>query len=273
MPQLQYELHTAITQDRLCPFKVHNMKSARDATCNWHRNIELLHIAGGVGSVQYGAEEISVSSGDTVIVSSGTLHRIYSDTGLDYYCVIIDERFCLENGIDTSRLHFTPIVRDASLGALIVTASSEMKRYSAGEGGLTSAARARSAMLELLIAICEKYAEPISEERESGSHSERYVKKVIEYLNENLTERITLDDIASVCGVTKFHLAREFKHYTGQSVFEYLNAVRCKRADACLRAGMTATEAAFECGFESLSYFSRVYKRIRGVSPSERKRS
>ena len=272
MPQPYYEHHAALTKDKLCPFKTHSAKGSRNTPCNWHRNIELLHFTGSSGSIQYGAEEIAVSAGDTVIVNSGTLHSIHSDTGLDYYCLIIDERFCLENGIDTSRLRFTPTVRDRELSKLIVSAAEEIKRYNEGtEKRLTNAARARSAVLMLLITLCEKYSEPYTDAPETGTSSERYVKKVIEYVNDNLTERITLDSLASVCGITKYHLVREFKRYTGQTVFEYLNASRCKRADACLAEGMTATETALECGFESLSYFSRTYKKIRGISPSEKK--
>ena len=74
--------------------------------------------------------------------------------------------------------------------------------------------------------------------------------------------------IAAMCGITKYHLAREFKRITGQTVLTYLNALRCKKAQLLLSEGKTVTEAAFESGFESLSYFSRTYKRIMGAPPS-----
>jgi len=272
MPQPYYEHHIMLGNDKLCPFKSHSSKDSRDTVCNWHRNIELLHITKGSGVVQYGAEELPVCKNDTVIVNSGALHRIYSESGLDYYCLIIDERFCLENGIDTSRLRFSPIARDVLLGNAVITAAEEIKQYEAAkEKSLTAAARMRYTVLMLLIMLCENYSNPEENMSEATSSSERYIKKVIEYLNDNLTEHITLEGLASVCGITKYHLAREFKRYTGQTIFSYLNVARCKRADACLAEGMTATEAALECGFESLSYFSRTYKKIKGYSPSERK--
>lgn len=91
---------------------------------------------------------------------------------------------------------------------------------------------------------------------------------MLEYLNENYTQSITLDELARLCGITKCHLAREFKRYTGQTVLTYVNSLRCQLAGLCISEGLSVTEAAYKSGFESLSYFSRVYKRLMGVPPS-----
>ncbi|MBQ8432508.1 MAG: helix-turn-helix domain-containing protein [Clostridia bacterium] len=64
-----------------------------------------------------------------------------------------------------------------------------------------------------------------------------------------------------VCEITECYLAREFKSYTGQTVMTYLNMVRCKNAEICLAEGKSVTETAYECGFESISCFSRTYKK------------
>ncbi len=100
------------------------------------------------------------------------------------------------------------------------------------------------------------------------SSSEQYVKRVLDRLNGNCTEHISLEELAKDCGITKYHLARAFKRYTGQTLFTYINIMRCKKAELCIRDGMSITEAAYECGFESLSYFSRTYKKLMGASPS-----
>ena len=98
-----------------------------------------------------------------------------------------------------------------------------------------------------------------------------YIKKVLEYIAEHYTEPLTLEDVADVCGITKYHLAREFKRFTGLTVITYVNILRCKRAEVCLAEGKTVTEAAVESGFDSISYFSRTYKKLMGVTPSEKK--
>jgi len=63
-----------------------------------------------------------------------------------------------------------------------------------------------------------------------------------------------------------------FKQCTNVSIFEFLNSHRCSEAKKLLRQEHTVSEAAFACGFENLSYFSRTYKKYIGVLPNKTKR-
>ena len=96
------------------------------------------------------------------------------------------------------------------------------------------------------------------------------------YSYENLTKSFSLIPDAfknnKRSNITKFHLIREFKRYTGQTVFTYINILKCKKAQSCLMDGLTVTETATECGFDNVSYFSQVYKKIMGVSPNKTKK-
>lgn len=91
---------------------------------------------------------------------------------------------------------------------------------------------------------------------------------MVEYMNDHYNKRISLDEIAEHVGFNKFYLIREFKKYTGQTPFTYINILRCKKARLCILEGMTVTEAANESGFDTLSYFSRTYSKLMGQSPS-----
>ena len=265
-----YEHHLKIKQNKLCPFKVaesHN-SSIYPVPCNWHNNIEILLVKGGSGNIQYGKNILPLEKDDIIIVNSGELHRPYSNIELSYCFIIIDETFCKENGIDTAALHFTERFQDAKTKRLIINATERMKEYSALQEPLT-VARLRAAMLSLIIDVASRHSVPLDVKKEVSSPSEEYVKRAIGYINERYSERITLDDLASLCGITKFHLAREFKRITGQTVFTYTNFIRCKQAEMLLSEGKNVTESAYESGFESLSYFSRTYKRLMGTSPSK----
>ena len=123
------------------------------------------------------------------------------------------------------------------------------------------------AVLELITELYAHHSVPRSEDTATVRAPQDYVKKTLEFIAEHYTEKTSLEEIACVCGITKYHLAREFKRYTGHTVITHLNVLRCRRADVCLSEGMTVTEAAMASGFESVSYFSRTYKKIMGVSP------
>ena len=265
-----YEHHLKIKQNRLCPFKLGEASSSFSTQCNWHSNIEIFLVTDGSGEIQYGKNTLPLEKDDIIIVNSGELHRPFSRVGVSYCFIIIDESFCKENGIDTSLIRYTERFRDKDTSALFMNAVQRMREYYAFQGPLTTA-RLRAAMLSLLIDITSRHSAPLDGKNEGTSPSEEYVKRAIVYINENYSRQLTLDELASLCGITKFHLAREFKRITGQTVFTYTNFIRCKQAEMLLAEGKTVTEAAYESGFESLSYFSRRYKRIMGISPSKNK--
>lgn len=88
------------------------------------------------------------------------------------------------------------------------------------------------------------------------------------YIRQNMKSCLTLEDIAAYVGISKYYFTREFKRITGQTVFEYINVVRCKEAKRLITQGMTVSLAAQTCGFENLSYFTRTYKKCIGELPS-----
>ena len=266
METQQYEHHLSLLRDKLCPFKIKTSRNVKNTVCNWHENIEILVVREGEGMIQYGAEEFAIAKGDVVVVNSGALHRPFSETGISFDYLIIDESFCLENGLETSSKSFEKRVRSEKLISLCRIAGERYDSYQS-EPSPIGAARLRASVLEILITLFEDHILQRDSVSPLQKSSEEYVKKTIEYLTEHCTENVTLEAVAAECGVTKYHLAREFKRFTGQTVFTYLNVLRCKRAERCLSSGMTVTEAAYECGFESLSYFSRTYKKLMGVLP------
>lgn len=265
----RYEHHTVITQNRFCPFKLGRIVENVEDVFNWHKNIEFILVTDGEGFIRYGTDEIHLEKGDVFLVSSNIMHRLYSPEKFEFYYFIIDEGFCLENCIDVSKYYLEPKVCDEELNALYFAMAERFKARDKEDNPL-AVLGLRAAVLDLLFYVFSHYAKPI-EKDDAATHAEQFIKKAVIYLGEHYTENITLEDIASYCGVSRFHLAREFKSHTGQTLFEYVNMLRCKKATLMLSEGMSVTETAYACGYESLSYFSRVYRKRMGVSPSNLK--
>ena len=261
-----YEHHLALKQDRLCPFKFYSTQNVRDSVCNWHSNIEVLTVTDGSGHMQYNSEDLSVAKGDILVINSGDLHHIYSDKGINFDYLIIDESFCRENGIKTVERCFDRLFNCENTERLFSRAYDRYTKYKTDSSPINTALL-RLYVLELLTELYSHHSIPLSSETVIARSPQNYVKKVIEFLAEHYTENLTLEQVAAICGITKYHLAREFKRYTGQTVITYINILRCKKAKVCLSEGMTVTETAVECGFDSISYFSRTYKKLIGTSP------
>jgi AraC-like DNA-binding protein/uncharacterized protein (DUF3820 family) len=85
------------------------------------------------------------------------------------------------------------------------------------------------------------------------------------YIKENLTKKLTLDEIAANVGLSKYYFLRQFKKITGYTVIDYVNIIRCEYAQELLRSEKyKVKEVALLCGFDNFSYFTNVYKKYTG---------
>lgn len=265
-----YENHIEIVRDKFCPFKIVLDDTLNTEYSNWHTNLEVIFIKCGQAIIQYDAEELKVQKGDMIIVNSGAIHNIKPVSDLVYYCIIIGESFCKENGIPTKDIKFNKKVYAPKFESFFQDAYTLFLDYQSKPTPINTA-KYRGLVLSFLVELYENYINESQTVSPRVSSKERHIKAAISFINENLSKELTLDMIADHCGITKHHLSREFKLYTGQTVLTYVNSLRCRKASSCLAEGMNVTEAAIESGFENLSYFSRTYKRFCGMPPSKAK--
>ncbi|MCR4895911.1 MAG: AraC family transcriptional regulator [Lachnospiraceae bacterium] len=119
----------------------------------------------------------------------------------------------------------------------------------------------------LLTLLMEQSWHPESRER-SGKKSSLYAIKL--YLNEHYNERITLEDLAGQFYINKYYLTRLFREGFGCSVGTYLQQLRITRAKELLRfSDKSIEEIGYECGIGAPHYFSRLFRKMEGISPSE----
>lgn len=267
MENIRYEHHNTETYlSDICPFKIKFLKNSKDVTSNWHKNPEMIYVSEGSGTLIYSGESYPMKKGDMFIINQEAVHHVFSKHGIDYYFIIVDEDFCLQNGIALGNYTFNIKAEDKYTKNKFLNVIRETELYTEEYRDI-SPARLRGAVLSLLIDVCEKHSSKKVEDREKTS--DRYIKSALWYINENFANNITLENVAAHLGINKFYLTREFKKYTGETVFSCINMLRCKKAEHILLEGGTVTDAAMESGFESVSYFSRMYKKTRGISPSE----
>lgn len=94
------------------------------------------------------------------------------------------------------------------------------------------------------------------------------VREVISYVEDNFTERITLDELAFLFKTNRTTLCREFKRATGKTVIEFINDKKLVSAKQKItESEKTFTEISDELGFLSIHYFTRFFKAKTGMSP------
>lgn len=101
-------------------------------------------------------------------------------------------------------------------------------------------------------------------------HCSKPIRLCCEYINHHPNEKITLNDLADRIGYTQYHLSRKFKQEMGISLVDYIQDVKIEHAQFILRTKeMAVDDIAAELHFGSGSYFSSVFRKKTGESPSE----
>lgn len=101
-------------------------------------------------------------------------------------------------------------------------------------------------------------------EREQGR-----IRKIYAFVDKNYSRKIELNEIAVLSNMTKEAFCRYFKKATNYTFIEFLNRYRVSHSKRYLMSGKSVSEACYCSGFESLSYFNRIFKKITNENPSE----
>lgn len=113
-----------------------------------------------------------------------------------------------------------------------------------------------------------KYSWLVGEENRIPSQGCEILDKVVQYVSGHLEESISIDDLASAVGTSRANLYKRIKEVTDYSPVDLINLLKIKKVlDLVLYQHKSITEAAYELGFSSLSYFSRTFVKYYKVSP------
>ena len=259
-----YETHHF--QNSLLPFIFHPRfhLEQREVETNWHKSIEILCCFQGSGYVRCGNDIYAFGQNDIVVVNSDLLHTIGTETTLDYCCFIVGSGFLGENGIPAEDLVFHNVIRDEELLDLIKNVATIHQHFDSN--ALCAIADYRYAALGVLRKLCRDHS--AKKNAQTPDASSEHIKQAITYIRSNFASKLTLDHIADHIGISKYHLARQFKTLTGNTIVGFINTLRCSEAKRLIIKGMSVSAAAYACGFENLSYFSRTFQKIIGAQPS-----
>jgi YesN/AraC family two-component response regulator len=96
------------------------------------------------------------------------------------------------------------------------------------------------------------------------------ITRAKEYIQQNQAEDLSLGQVAKAVNTSTFYFCKLFKKVTGLNFTDYVSRVRIEKAkNLLLNPNLRVSEIAFEVGFQSLTHFNRVFKKIIGQSPTE----
>jgi AraC-like DNA-binding protein len=96
----------------------------------------------------------------------------------------------------------------------------------------------------------------------------------LEYIDKNYSKEISLEEISGILNLNQFYFCRLFKSAVGSSFCEYLNFVRISKSEKLFKdKGKNIMDISLDVGFSSVSYFNRVFRKIKGCTPSAYKKA
>ena len=110
-------------------------------------------------------------------------------------------------------------------------------------------------------------------ERAGAQRSARSIERALAHIHHHLGERLPLEDLARVAGLSVWRFATVFRRQVGQAPHRYICTARVRRAQDLLDAGMPTASVASETGFYDQSHLSRHFKTVCGMTPGQTSRS
>jgi AraC-like DNA-binding protein/ligand-binding sensor protein len=96
------------------------------------------------------------------------------------------------------------------------------------------------------------------------------ITKAKDFIRQHQADEISLADVAKAVNTSTFYFCKIFKKYTGLNFTDYVSRIRIEKAKSLLlNPNLRISEIAYEVGFQSLTHFNRVFKRVAGQSPTE----
>lgn len=126
----------------------------------------------------------------------------------------------------------------------------------------------RILIIEMIVNLTRKFFEYKSKNIDDNSYDKNMIE-IIEYINNNITIPMSVEEIASKFYMSKYHLMHSFKKETGYTVHNYILQKRLILSSNLIKQGTPILAIPCKCGFVDYSNFVRAYKKMYGVSPKQ----
>lgn len=227
-----------------------------------HAGFELTLIRAGYASYRCGAETFDARTGDVVLVPASIEHETTLHPGLHATVVELSHQALAE--IDDiaplcERIFERATVVDGStLAPLLLEMEREAAQDCAGKDAVLGA------LQDALMVRMFRFAQG-----NAAHHGlDARIRAARDWIHSHVEADVTVEELASIAGMSRFHFSREFRRTLGCSPYNYVLRVRAEHAAKLLGNGASVTEAAFSSGFSDLGRFRSAFRKRYGALPS-----
>ncbi len=241
-------------------------------TKHWHEELAVGIILSGAEGLDYRGEKLTIPQGQIIAINPAEPHTGFaaSEQGWNYRMFYFDTQM-ITNVLEVSELPgltyptiANPVLDDPLLFQYL------LDLHLALEGQALKLSQ-QSLLQISLEALFSRHG--VLKESQDTPAGEVKLLVVRDYLHDNWRNDTSLDELESVCGLTKFKLIRSFKQAFGMTPHQYFIHLKLHGAKKLIAAGASLTDAALESGFVDQSHMHRNFKKAFGATPGRYRRA
>lgn len=250
---------------------------------HWHNELELIYIESGVCIYRTNRREYQLKAGDAIYLNPGTLHALEAvEDNTVFYANLFDRTFLTGTDGSYFDLHYVaPVFRQKAMEAVPIWRNAEGTEHVLDLIRQTIvvcrdeppffALVLRNIHSEIWGYLCQRVQECRDQRTETQMEANDIrVKQMLLYIMEHYRTRISIPELADCANISERECYRLFRQYLRQTPNLFLQYYRVQKAKNLLcTTQMPVTEISSAAGFESISYFSKIFKRLTNMTPSE----
>jgi len=254
---------------------------------HWHEELELLYILEGSMLMQIDEHSFVAEKGDIILIPPGRIHGAFrnNESPCVFYAIvfhpsfissslndIIQQDFIEPFFISTNRKYYRINKDSAGYDEILNSTTDIIDLYNKKRFGYEIFIK--SHIFRILSILVKYHTSQAIEEKTNNSLAADRMKKTLGFMEQNYRQKFSLTCWAASVNLSREQFCRFFKKHFNKTPIEYLTYYKIRKAaDLLINTGLPIIDIALETGFESANYFTIVFKRLTGKTPSDFRKS
>ena len=250
-----------------------NDQTKKDFSYHYHDFHKIIVFISGKVTYHIEGKAYHLKPRDILLVSQGAIHKPEIDPSVPYERYIFwirDDLSCQELNTCFQKANdrsFNLVRADSALQErlkdLLPEIEQTLQNTHFGDPVLKDAL-----FTQFMIYINRIFLRTSSSPDKKAYSSDTQVEQLLKYINRNLSENLSIDQLAERFFFSKYHMMRKFRNETGYTIHNYITSKRLLMARSLISQGMPVMKAAQASGFRDYTTFVRAYKKQFGKAPS-----
>lgn len=250
-----------------------NDQTKKDFSYHYHDFHKIIVFISGKVTYHIEGKAYHLKPRDILLVSQGVIHKPEIDPSVPYERYIFwirDDLSCQELNTCFQKANdrsFNLVRADSALQERLKDLLPEIEQTLQNKHFGDTVLR-NALFTQFMIYINRIFLRTSSSPDKKTYSSDTQVEQLLKYINRNLSENLSIDQLANRFFFSKYHMMRKFKNETGYTIHNYITSKRLLMARSLISQGMPVMKAAQASGFHDYTTFVRAYKKQFGKAPS-----